>query len=252
LDSTLHQELSPHSSVQQHELSEEGSSGPRTTSKSKKPAVLWVLGIIAFLAIAAAFATSQRGSQDSSNAGTGDPSSSANATPNAAKTDGSNPEALQSSESVEAGIPGGSYKVGVDMQPGEYVIIGSGYMEITKDSTGSFDSIIANDNYSNRTIVVVKKGQYFNFEGTAYTWAQAPKVDLTSGVLEEGKYKVGVDFPAGEYKVISDGGGYVEVGSDASGTLSSIISNDNFTGSKYLTVKKGQYLTITRATLKLK
>ena len=57
-------------------------------------------------------------------------------------------------------------------------------------------------------------------------------------------YKVGVDIKAGEYKVQSDADGYIEVTKNSSHVLESVVSNDNFSGEKYITVKKGQYLTV--------
>lgn len=152
----------------------------------------------------------------------------------------------------EKGIAGGQYKVGTDMPAGEYVIVGSGYLQISKDSSGEFSSILENDNYSNRTIIAVTDGQYVQFSGRAYTWADAPKVDTSKGTLPDGKYKVGVDFPAGEYKVTPSGDGYLAVSASASESTGSIVTNDNFNTEKYITVQDGQYLKLNRASLKLK
>jgi hypothetical protein len=153
---------------------------------------------------------------------------------------------------VLKGIAGGNYKVGVDMPAGEYVIAGSGYLQIASDSTGSFESIVENDNYSNRTIVVVSDGQYIEFSGQAYTWNDAPKIDTSTGTLPSGKYKVGIDIPAGEYKIApGEGSGYLQVASTASDRIDSIVSNDNFTSQKYVTISNGQYLKFTNATLNL-
>ena len=58
-------------------------------------------------------------------------------------------------------------------------------------------------------------------------------------------FKVGKDIPAGEYKVILDstiGMGYLEVSSNSSHQLSSIVTNENVTADTYITVKDGQYL----------
>lgn len=152
----------------------------------------------------------------------------------------------------EKGIAGGQYKVGTDMPAGEYVVVGSGYLQISSDSSGEFGSIVENDNYSNRTIISVTDGQYVQFSGRAYTWDEAPKVDTSSGTLPDGKYKVGVDFPAGEYKVIPSGDGYLAVSTSASESTNSIVTNDNFNTEKYITVQDGQYLKLNRASLKLK
>ncbi|MBR3112572.1 MAG: hypothetical protein IKH29_02520 [Methanobrevibacter sp.] len=60
-----------------------------------------------------------------------------------------------------------------------------------------------------------------------------------------GEYKVGDDIPAGEYYVKCDGYNlYVEVASDSSGDLDSIIYNLNTEGGTYITVNDGEYLKI--------
>ena len=60
-----------------------------------------------------------------------------------------------------------------------------------------------------------------------------------------GEYKVGDDIPAGEYYVKCDGYNlYVEVASDSSGDLESIVYNLNTGGGVYITVNDGEYLKI--------
>lgn len=151
-------------------------------------------------------------------------------------------------------IKAGMYKVGSDLSAGEYVLVGSGYFEIDKDSTGSFDSIVANDNFSNRSIISVSDGQYLKFTGAqAYPIAEAPSVDTSSGILKEGMYIVGKEFPAGEYKVEAEGSsGYYETDKDSTHGFNSILANDNFEGTIYVTVKSGQYLKLSNAKLYLK
>lgn len=145
------------------------------------------------------------------------------------------------------GLAAGMYKIGSDMSAGEYRLIsdtGGGYMQISSDSTGSFDSIIANANFDNNLIVSLKKGQYFKFDrARAYTMVESPKIDAN----QEGMFKVGKDIKAGEYKIESAGSGYVQVSSDSTHDMNSIVSNDNFEGSSYITVSNGQYLLLTRA-----
>lgn len=160
-------------------------------------------------------------------------------------------KALDSLEEKPRGFAGGMYKVGTDIPAGEYVIVGSGYLEVSSDSSGSFSSIVANDNYKNRTIISVLDGQYLTFSGRAYTWDEAPPVDTSSGKLLDGMYLVGRDFPAGEYKVVPSGFGYLEVSSDSTGSFTSIVSNDNFDTERYITVQDGQYLKLNRCSLVL-
>lgn len=60
-----------------------------------------------------------------------------------------------------------------------------------------------------------------------------------------GMYKVGDDIPAGEYLIEANTStlpAYIEVSSDSSGTIDSIITNDNFYNRICITVSDGQYL----------
>lgn len=149
----------------------------------------------------------------------------------------------------------GMYKIGSDMPEGEYVLIGNGmsYFEIDKDSTGTMNSILANDNFSKRSIISAKSGQYVKLTNcTAYAFKDAPKVEPQDGYLLDGMYKVGVDLPAGEYKIIPTGSiAYKEISSDSSHDMGSIIANDILQGESYATVKNGQYLKLTGSKLKL-
>ena len=68
--------------------------------------------------------------------------------------------------------------------------------------------------------------------------------------VTEGMYLVGSDIQAGTYKLTAESGksGYYCRYSDASGESSSIISNDNFNSTSYVTVNDGEYLKLTRCT----
>lgn len=100
-------------------------------------------------------------------------------------------------------------------------------MFVAKDAD-DVDERTANDIFDKRSIVSVKDEQYLKLTGCiAYAFNDAPKVQLTDGFLPDGMYKVGIDLPAGEYKVIPEGDlSYQEVCKDSSHTLDSIISND--------------------------
>lgn len=64
-------------------------------------------------------------------------------------------------------------------------------------------------------------------------------------LLGDGEYKVGDDLPAGEYYVKCNSYNlYIEVASDSSGDLDSIIYNLNTEGGVYITVEDGEYLEI--------
>lgn len=154
----------------------------------------------------------------------------------------------------DGSIKAGMYKVGQDLPAGEYVIVsgGSGYFQVSSDSTGKLESIISNDMFENRSIITVKDGEYFEFKtGKAYPIDKAPKAEPKNGVLQSGMYKVGLDLAAGEYKVSATGDGYVEVADNSRHTLTGISSNDLFSGDKYVTVQSGQYIKLQKAELTL-
>ena len=65
---------------------------------------------------------------------------------------------------------------------------------------------------------------------------------------DAGMYKVGTDIPAGEYILEPSAMAYYQVTTDSTGALESIVSNDNFSGTRYITVSDGQYLTLTGCT----
>ena len=70
-------------------------------------------------------------------------------------------------------------------------------------------------------------------------------VSAEKALLEEGKYKVGKDLPAGEYYVKCDSYNlYIADSSDSSGDLDSVIYNLNTHGGVYITVEDGEYLEI--------
>lgn len=70
-----------------------------------------------------------------------------------------------------------------------------------------------------------------------------------TNIIKAGMYKIGTDIQAGEYFITGQSSPYYQVTSDSSGTLESIICNDNFENSAYLTVSDGQYVTLQRCTM---
>lgn len=140
----------------------------------------------------------------------------------------------------------GTHKVGVDIPAGEYLVIanGMGYVEVSSDSKGSFDSIIYNDTVLGNTYIEIKDGEYLKLQScVAYPVADAPSIIPTDGLYKDGVYKVGKDIPAGEYKAtLKSDMGYIEVTIDRRGSIESIITNEVPTGDTYITVEDGQYL----------
>lgn len=155
-----------------------------------------------------------------------------------------------SSSSSGSGFPSlhkyenSTYKIGTDMPAGEYVFFAnssvSGYFCLSSDSAG--DSIIQNDNFSYDSIMTVEDGEYLELSRCYATPISSVTSLDTSG---EGMFKVGVHLKAGEYKLEATGSsGYYCVYDDD--RQDDIASNDNFTGTTYVTVRSGQYLELSR------
>ncbi len=155
----------------------------------------------------------------------------------------------------------GMYKVGKDIPAGEYLVTTdpeatyTGYYCVSKDSTGSYSSILASDNFYNRAYITVSKGNYIQVKRGSLTLAKdVPAFKPEGKTYPDGMYKVGRDIKAGEYKLKATGTtmGYFQVVSDSSGGYKKIVSSGNFNGTRYVTVKKGQYLKLMRASLSYK
>lgn len=140
------------------------------------------------------------------------------------------------------------YKVGTDIPAGEYIVEATGgyggYVCVSSDSLG--DDIIYNSLFEAGTIITVLDGEYLKLQDCrairADDFRAAHILNITlSGVMME----VGVDLPAGEYKVRSDDGesGYYCIYPDS--RHDEIIANDLFETSSYVTVEDGQYLELT-------
>lgn len=141
----------------------------------------------------------------------------------------------------------GMYKVGTDIAPGLYRaeitgVLGMGYIERSKDSSMTLDSIIANANLTGDGYVMIKDTDAF----VKITGAVLSPFDIESAekdfsdVYEDGMYIVGIDIEAGEYKVeVTDTVskmGYVERISDASHEMNSIIANSIIQNQGYITI----------------
>ena len=143
----------------------------------------------------------------------------------------------------------GEYKVGSDVPAGEYYVKCSSYncyVEVSSDSSGSLESIIYNLNTEKGAYITVEDGEYLKIQGgDLYEIDKAPDRGADGGYYKYGIYKVGDDIPAGEYQVEStDGLAYIEVSTDSRHKIESIVTNDNFEGTKYITIENGQYLTL--------
>ena len=143
----------------------------------------------------------------------------------------------------------GKYKVGVDIPAGEYFLQATaergGYFSVTSDSNG--DNILENEGFENQHYITIQDGQYLELKRiTALSVNDMSKIFDASN-LEEGMYRVGIDIPAGEYRLnaIVERGGYVCI-YDNSTVNRKIQSNNVFEANDYVTVAYGQYLQIKR------
>lgn len=145
----------------------------------------------------------------------------------------------------------GTYKVGTDIPSGEYCIYStsniSGYYSVNADSKG--DSIIGNDNFVYNAFLTVSDGQYLELSrAIAVPVSEIDGVTYKIDTSGSGTFRVGIDIPAGEYKLSSEGqdySGYYCVYNNSEPDTK-IVSNDNFEGQTYITVSDGQYLLLSR------
>ena len=141
-----------------------------------------------------------------------------------------------------------TYKIGTDMPSGEYIVFSernSGYFSISSDSSGN--SILSNDNFDYNTIIKVNDGEYLKLSRAyAIPFNEVNSLDIS----KIGMYKVGKHIEAKEYKLCStSSSGYYAVYDGPLGKDENIVTNDNFSGCTYITVRDGQYLQLSRATI---
>ena len=143
------------------------------------------------------------------------------------------------------------YKIGSDIPAGQYLAVGKGYIELS--NTPNAEIIIFNDNFEGQCYIDAQEGEYIKIMGELklYPADSAPKILPSNDVIPQGQFKVGVDIPAGEYKIKTIDNGYFEITPDTRRTK--IIKNQFTltTGSFYATVKNGQYLKLKNATAEL-
>ena len=145
----------------------------------------------------------------------------------------------------------GQYRVGNDIPAGEYYIKATdsefkAYMCVSSDGNG--DNILENENFLNNHYVTLTDGQYFEVKRGRFALASKVTLSIDTSNIPEGMYRVGIDIPAGEYKLENtnpDYKSYVCI-YDNSSVERDIIDNDNFEGSKYYTVRDGNYLLLSR------
>ncbi|MCX5406789.1 hypothetical protein OHA37_23305 [Streptomyces sp. NBC_00335] len=153
----------------------------------------------------------------------------------------------------KAAIKGsGTFQVGSDVQPGLYRSAGNKaddncYWERAKDSKGEADSILDNSNVVGLSYVAIAAtDKIFKTEGCKGWELVDPKATGTPKAEISGKagmLKIGVDIAPGTYKSAGsteDGSGcYWERTKDASGSIDTIIANENPEGQAVVTIAAG-------------
>lgn len=145
----------------------------------------------------------------------------------------------------------GMFKVGTDMESGEYMLFStssSGYLCVSTDANE--DDIIYNENFGNNLIATFSDGEYVKLSRCMAIPFDVIPDDISSllnDYIDSGAmYKVGKNIPAGEYKLTSttDIMGYYCIYSDS--RFDNIIANDNFDNETYVNVSDGEYLLLSR------
>ena len=165
-------------------------------------------------------------------------------------------EDLPSSDApVQDSYGEGTYEAGLDIPAGEYVLLpeteeGGSYAVRSSADQETEENLIDYDVVSYRTYITIEEGQYLTiYSCEAVPSGQAPALDLSSGVLPNGTYKVGIDIPAGEYLLrcysYTGRGVYtVKSSSQITDKDSAVIASGTFDDETVVTVKEGQYLSV--------
>ena len=142
------------------------------------------------------------------------------------------------------------YVVGVDIPAGEYYMkpTRSYDTEIVIYKNGKTKSFYDQDTYGDSAIITLSKGTSVSYKGlTAVPISQSKKLASTQ---KEGMFKVGLHIPAGTYTLKSSDGfdeGYYYIYNSSKPNADYDIQS--FTGTTTITLKKGQYLKLSFATI---
>ena len=138
------------------------------------------------------------------------------------------------------------YKVGSDLDAGEYYIIPEDedsdvYVCVTSDANGR--DIIDNSFQKGAHYITVEDGQYLTVERAKFALASEFPANPVDTISSDGMYLVGKDIVAGEYKltVSRDRSGYWCIYSTSLATRK-IVDNDLFDNASYISVSDGQYV----------
>lgn len=149
----------------------------------------------------------------------------------------------------------GMYKIGTDLSPGYYAILSSDafYFEISSDSSGRFETVLANGNNTKREYVKLSADTYFSFSaGRLYREKEAPTI-VFGDTLLPATYSLGVDLAGGEYQVRpinpKEEASYVVMSDCSHIGNDDVIATAVFDQQIYLTVPEVGYVKLVNAEL---
>ncbi len=151
-------------------------------------------------------------------------------------------------------LTGGTYLVGSQIEPGEYLIIGEADRitpHVLNGGAGEFDVA---DGAAKRTYIKVKKGQWLSFWGKAILEEKALPYQGTS--YGTGMYKVGKDITPGDYWVTGKQGNFspkVEILSHVNANQFQRIGACQYLDvgeTRKITIEQGTYLKLSDCIIK--
>ena len=138
------------------------------------------------------------------------------------------------------------YKVGSDLDAGEYYVIPEDkdsevYVCVTSDANGK--DIIDNSYKKGAHYITVEDGQYLTVKRGKFALASEFPANPVDTIASDGMYLVGKDIVAGEYKLTVSGerSGYWCIYSTSLATRE-IVDNNLFDNASYVSVSDGQYV----------
>lgn len=151
----------------------------------------------------------------------------------------------------------GIYSVGEDISPGEFFVettrSAASVKIICRDTEGA-NNVILQDDISTHRFVELAYGQYFLVRNGRFISAEDTPNLISGNIVGEGMYRVGIDFPAGEYRIRATHStvkGYIKVATCKNGRPENIVEQSSFEGERWITLENGQYITVSRAELML-
>lgn len=154
-------------------------------------------------------------------------------------------------------IKAGTYIIGKDLPAGEYKIKSEGWTTYRGLVTISQNNQFIYQEYvPTFTYLTVSEGQELVLDRvSALPIAQASAYQLYGDTYSQGRYKVGVDLPAGTYTAYpddSDNTTVIQVLADSGLSLESVLSTKSITEPTEFTITDGQYLQIVWGSFKQK